>query len=192
VKQILFVVLIFILVFTAVSSSSAIDLCVEFLKHGKYDKAIEACSSQIDSTISKAIDLKSKHFVAYSSRGLAYHFKGNYDMAIADFDKAIDLKPDDVDMSAVYANRGHSLKAKGEADQALADYHKALASDPRKKLAHYNLACIYSVRRQIKEACASLQKATENGYSNWEKIKSDPELNNIRDAPCFEKILNKR
>jgi len=60
---------------------------------------------------------------AYTNRGIAYVFKGNYDMAIADFDQAIQLQPDN---DLAYYNRGLAYRTKGVYDKASLDFRKAL------------------------------------------------------------------
>ncbi len=54
--------------------------------------------------------------------------KGEYDRAIADYDKAIALKPKYADF---YNNRGIAYDKKGEYDRAIADYDKAIALNPK-------------------------------------------------------------
>ena len=49
---------------------------------------------------------------------MAYYDKGDYDRAIADYDKAIQLKPD---YAAAYYCRGLALKGQGKKTEAIAD-----------------------------------------------------------------------
>ena len=53
--------------------------------------------------------------------------KGDYDRAIADFDRAIQLKPDD---AVAYANRGWAYDDKGDYDRAIADFDRAIQLKP--------------------------------------------------------------
>ena len=64
--------------------------------------------------------------MAYNNRGDAYGYLGEYQTAIADFNKAIELDPDFAD---AYYNRGdayYSLYQDAEAD---ADFAKACSLD---------------------------------------------------------------
>ena len=61
---------------------------------------------------------------------------GNYDGAIADFDKAMTIN---ANLAEVYNGRALALYYKGELDRAIADYDKAIAINP-------NLAEIYGNR----------------------------------------------
>lgn len=59
----------------------------------------------------------------YNNRGVEYGEKGEHDLAIKDFDKAIDLKPD---YDSAYNNRGAVYRSKGEYDLAIEDCNKAI------------------------------------------------------------------
>ena len=61
--------------------------------------------------------------VAYYYRGVAKQAKGDSDGAIADYTKAIELKPD---FAMAYYNRGLAKGAKGDLDGANADHTKAI------------------------------------------------------------------
>jgi tetratricopeptide (TPR) repeat protein len=59
--------------------------------------------------------------------GNAAYNKGDLDTAIADYTKAIELKPDDAE---AYYNRGVAYGDKKLDDQAIADYTKAIELKP--------------------------------------------------------------
>jgi len=56
------------------------------------DRRIRGCTQIIERADATPIFIAG----AYEARGLAYHKKRDYDRAIADFDKAIELNPDKV------------------------------------------------------------------------------------------------
>ena len=61
--------------------------------------------------------------VFYNNRGIDYGEKGEYDLAIEDFTKAIELKRD---YAFAYNNRGAVYRSKGEHDLAIEDCNKAI------------------------------------------------------------------
>ena len=70
----------------AASPVAAIDDQQSCLKANAEDARIEACS--------RALQAKPDDAIAYYNRGATYKLKGDFDRAIADFSKAIELKPD--------------------------------------------------------------------------------------------------
>ena len=61
---------------------------------------------------------------AYINRGNAYFEKGQYDQAISDYTKALEINPRD---AWAYFDRGNAYFEKGEYDKAWEDMHKAQA-----------------------------------------------------------------
>lgn len=72
---------------------------------------------------------------SYLNRGVAYGKKGQYDQAIVDFNKAIELNPRD---AAAYYNRGISYEKRGQHDRAILDFTKAIEINPRYAKAYIN------------------------------------------------------
>src|SRR5262249_18875908 len=64
---------------------------------------------------------------AFNNRGAAYKDKGDYDRAMVDFGKAIEIDPK---FSYTYMNRGVAYKLKGDLDRAIADYTRAIELNP--------------------------------------------------------------
>src|SRR5262249_7771787 len=63
---------------------------------------------------------------AYNSRGIAYTSIGQYDEAVADFDDAIKLDPQD---GLLRYNRANAWREKGDYERAIAGYTEAIALD---------------------------------------------------------------
>ena len=59
---------------------------------------------------------------AYYNRGVAYARKGQYDQAISDFTKALEINSR---LAKAYNNRGGAYYRIGQLDQAWEDVHKA-------------------------------------------------------------------
>jgi tetratricopeptide (TPR) repeat protein len=83
------------------------------------DVMIGGCNNLIQS----GKETPAKLAEAYSSRGIAYAKRREYDQAIADYDKAIELDPKN---AKAYYRRGYVYDIKGEHDRAMADYNKAM------------------------------------------------------------------
>ena len=61
----------------------------------------------------------------FNQRGIAYFYKGQIDLAIADYTKAIELDPDPDDHKA-YFNRYLAFKKKGQHDRAESDFNESV------------------------------------------------------------------
>ncbi|WP_176630160.1 tetratricopeptide repeat protein [Desulfolutivibrio sulfoxidireducens] len=72
---------------------------------------------------------------ALFSRGAIYHAKGNLDAALADYDRALDLRPD---FAEVYVNRGNARYSKGNKAGALSDFDRAVELSPFSALGFNN------------------------------------------------------
>jgi tetratricopeptide (TPR) repeat protein len=86
------------------------------------DVAIAGCTALIQEG-----GLDTAHMVGVSViRGNAYSDKEMFDQAIADYTKAISLKPDPV----AYSDRGLVYAKQGKKDLAVSDFRAALKLDP--------------------------------------------------------------
>ena len=112
-----------------------------------YTKALEKWSYS-DGYENKAI--------AYYSRGLAYYDKGEYDRAIEDYNKAIELNPE---YTYAYNNRGLAYYNKGEYERAKNDFEKAMELDPEDEYPVANMGEIYFQRGEFSSALEWLNKA---------------------------------
>jgi tetratricopeptide (TPR) repeat protein len=108
------------------------------------------------STQKKQGELRDVQF--YNNRGIAYGNKGEYDQAISDFNKAIEISPRYADP---YNNRGVSYSRKGKNDEAISDYSKAIEIDPKFVKAYHNRAWEYTLKGQYDRAISDLNKALE-------------------------------
>src|SRR5215831_7079346 len=77
---------------------------------------------------------------AYNHRGVASYKKGQYDQAIADYTKALEINPNDAE---IYNNRGVVYGATRRDDQAIADLTKALEINGKYAEAYNNRGVIY-------------------------------------------------
>jgi tetratricopeptide (TPR) repeat protein len=96
------------------SAAALADDKSECLNDKDRELQIKACSAMIQRD--------AKDVIAYYKRGVAYQFKGDLDRAIADYNKAIELRPNHV---RAYESRGSAYASKGVYTNAVADVTKA-------------------------------------------------------------------
>ena len=82
--------------------------------------------------------------------------------AIADYTKAIELKPDFVD---AYNNRGLAKANLQDYRGAIADYNKAIELTPDYANAYYNRGSAKAALKDLDGACLDWSKAGELGFS---------------------------
>jgi tetratricopeptide (TPR) repeat protein len=125
----------------------------------------------------------------YIHRGVAYYGKGQFDKAISDYNKAIEINPRD---AIPYYNRGLAYgKGKGQFDKAISDYNKAIEINPKYAIAHYNIGCIYSLQNNLSKALKYLELAFQNDYDNFDWINKDSDWDNIRSSNEFKMLIEK-
>jgi tetratricopeptide (TPR) repeat protein len=93
---------------------------------------------------------------AYNGRGWAYVTKQDYDRAIADFDKAIELDPK---YTPAYNNRGNVYRDKGDYDKAIANLNQAIALNPKYRLSFNNRCLAYIGKKDYDHAIADCTQA---------------------------------
>jgi tetratricopeptide (TPR) repeat protein len=100
--------------------------------------------------LDQAIQADPDYGSAYNSLGLAHYSKGDYDLAIDNYEKAIDLNlkqlgPAHQNVAAAYNNLGLAYNSKGDHDEAIDYYNRALKILIKKLGAtHENVATTYN------------------------------------------------
>ena len=88
-----------------------------------------------------------------------------YGRTTADYDKAIELDPGNVD---AYYQRGDAYDEMGEYGKAIADYSKVIELDPSHALAYFNRAYAYGEMGEYDKAIADYSKAIDLNPSDVE------------------------
>src|ERR1039458_7799124 len=94
----------------------------------------------------------------YFNRGNVKAQKGDLDGAMADYTKAIELKPD---YAKAYSNRGLVKRGKGDLDGASADFNKTIELNPSLAQPYYNRGNVKAENNDLYGAIADFTKAIE-------------------------------
>lgn len=132
---------------------SATDYLQEGINSDDPDKAIEA--------FSKALEIQPDFGVAYTLRGQAYFDNDEFERAIADCNKAVALRPNDLQSLLI---RGISFAKKGDIGKAEIDFTVAIENnDGHSELyqAYVNRGKICMSQQAIDKALADFSKAIE-------------------------------
>lgn len=114
------------------------------------------------SRLRRVIELDPHMMRAYNNLGLCYDSLGQFDEAIQNFTRAIELNRRQEQPSAwPPLNLAVSLISLNRLDEAVARLHEALSYNPKFPQAHYQLGLVLEKQRKFEEAIAPLQRAIE-------------------------------
>jgi TonB family protein len=130
----------------------------------------------------------------YQKRAESFIIKGDLDSAIADFNKAIELKSTD---QLPYLNRGLAFHNKKNYELSIADFTKVIELNPASSVAHFNRANSYERLGDTEKAMADYRKAADLDPANEQakkdlqrlvaeqqaKVKPEPKLEPKETAP---------
>jgi hypothetical protein len=136
----------------------------------------------------KEIEIKPDDHKAWYNKGVTLGILGRHDEALNAYNKAIEIKPD---LHIAWTNKGVTLRKLFRLDEALEAYNKAIEIKPDYHKTLYNLACVYSLKKDKGKALECLQKAIDKGYNNISHIKKDNDLDFIRNEKEFQEIISK-
>jgi tetratricopeptide (TPR) repeat protein len=133
------------------------NACLTAVSRENYDEAIRLCTNAIASGELSREDLS----LAYEVLGVAWYQKKDYDKAIADYSKAIEINPKS---DEAYYNRGNAWYDKGDYTKAIADYTKVIEINPKDAQAYHCRGDAWGKKGNHAKAKADHDKAKELGY----------------------------
>jgi tetratricopeptide (TPR) repeat protein/GR25 family glycosyltransferase involved in LPS biosynthesis len=105
----------------------------------------------------QALEIDPNDAAAHIKLGNALRARGQFDDAIAHYQKAVDIKPDH---AGVQVNLANALQARGKFDLAIAHYEKALHIDPGQAVIFNNLGgAILGAQGKLDDAAACFEQA---------------------------------
>lgn len=116
------------------------------------DLQIEGCTAFIQGNQVSGSNLA----FSFTNRGSAYTKNKDYEHAIADFNEAIRLDPQD---AGAFLDRGILYKVEKDYARALADYDEALRLNPELTLAYYDRGNLYGTNKDYAHAIADFDEA---------------------------------
>ena len=118
--------------------------------------------------------------------GNLYKAAGRFDDAAEAYKKALSLQPGLIDainnLATVYLMKGNHNKA-------LPLYMRMINLAPDNFVGYYNLACMYAIQNKVDESINWLKQAVKRGFSDWDVLKNDKDLENIKDSFYFKALL---
>ena len=102
------------------------------------------------------------------------------------FERYLSQHPDDPRAYMFYCD---DLIAAGKIEEAKRQMAKAIEINPTDPIMQFNAACIYSMLKEVDLATESLKKAIDSGFEDYEWIKHDIALDNIRNDPRYVTLM---
>lgn len=136
--------------------------------------------------LSVAID---SNTLAYNNLGMVAMKQGQPEDAILYFREAVKSKPNNWNARV---NLGIVLSQLGRKAEAIEQYREIVMNEPDYNPAlYYNIACYYATEGQLIRGMEWLKKAVSHGYDNWELIRTDPDLENLRGLPEYRDFISR-
>ena len=95
---------------------------------------------------------------AYTNRGVAQWYMGDFDAAITDFDRALRIKPR---LAEAYSGRAAARNAKGDREGALLDFGRALAINKNLGEVYNNRGYVLLHQKELAGAIEDFNRAIE-------------------------------
>ena len=174
-----------------IENQHAIDLDPLSLIIRDYRGKLLYCSHQYsdaEMVYREILSSEPNHAIAYKGLSEVHTFCGQYELAIAEAEKATDLSGGSIfikdDLGYIYAKDGR----RPEAYRVIEELKKASAA---KFVPAYGIAVIYLELGEKDVGIEWLKKAVDQGTSPIELLKVDPVLESVRADPKFLDILEK-
>jgi tetratricopeptide (TPR) repeat protein len=158
--------------FTIQISPGACKLAEQLLRYIEADRRnqerLTAATSLLE-TISRKSPVPTELLARiYRMRGVVYQILREYQLAMADFDHALDLNSND---PVIYNARGHLYRELGEYEQAIADFDHALTLNLKDSYAYNGRGWTYFFHKEYERAIKEFNIALELDANNTAAIK---------------------
>ena len=163
------------------SADSHYNLAIGFDKQGKIAEAVRHYA--------EALRINPGLADAHYNLGVAFQKQGRLKDAITHFQQALRIQPD---FTQALSNLAFVYAADKQYAKALRTFKKTAELQPDNAGHAYNIACMYALQNNIEESITWLKKAIDKGYQNWEIIKTDKDLDNIRNAEGYRELVKGR
>src|SRR4051794_33699547 len=136
------------------------------------DTQIDGCTIIINSKAATPRSLA----IAYNNRGNAHYRMGQLDLAIQDYNRAVEIDPRH---ASAFNNRGVVHRKKGEYQRAIADFDQSIQINPNYAGAFGNRADTYRAMREYGRAINDFDEA----------IRLQPTLNGLWNGRCWVRAI---
>jgi len=80
---------------------------------------------------------------------------------------------------------------KGENSKALDNLKRLVEIQPANPNGYYNIACVYAKEGNVNLSIEWLKKSLDKGFKDWNLLKTDKDLDNIRTSHFYKDLIQK-
>lgn len=136
--------------------------------------------------LSKVIEIDPNFPRAHFRLGNIYEYEGQYDRAIAEYEKAVQLSGGD---TYYQASLGHAFAMSGMLAEAEKSLHDLEELSARRYVPPYAIALIYLGMGNKDHGLQWLEKASADRSTSMAYLRVDPTLNGLRSEPRFAVLI---
>ena len=148
-----------------------------FFKHD-FDRSVQRCL--------QTLEMEPTYNLARFALGLNYEQKGMTDAAIAEFQKAREVAPND---AATFAALAHVFAKSGRANEARSFLRTLEDQSKVSYIPPYNMAIVYAGLGEKPKALEWLRRALQDRSLRPVWLKTDPRLNDLRQTGALNSIF---
>jgi len=120
------------------------EISIQLIEEG-IDDYSEGNYSEAVQLFNEALSRDPEQGIAYFYRGLIFAIINNYQEALKDFNRAIEIQPKEISLDRIYDLRGNCYEDLGDRQKAIKDYEKAIEINPSLVSAHHRRGSILSI-----------------------------------------------
>ncbi len=121
--------------------------------------------------------------------GDLYQKQGELVRAMEFYRKALIINPA---LTPALSRLANAQAYRGENEAALSTFERLVQLEPENAEAYYNLARLFARLDRIEDSITYLKKAIEMGFDDWEMIKTDVNLKNIRRTSEYLSLIKNK
>ena len=138
-------------------------------------------------TLNKLEDKTRNSAIGLHLEGQAYRVMERYDDAVTALEKSKELEPENTHTLLAL---GWCYKRLEKIDAAIQALEDALAACPDEAIIHYNLACYWSLAKNVPLALVYLAQAFDLDPDYRDMVADEPDFDPLRDHPEFVAITS--
>ena len=146
-------------------------------------------------TIDQSIDSVERLLTIYHENsslyyilGVLYGQKGALRHSVENYQRALSFHPE---FAQAQFDLAFKYSLLGEYENALRSYKRAVEIQSDLVWAYYYAAAILALENRVDESIVWLEKAVNKGFNDWNYLKNDKKMNNIRQTPFLKTLLMK-